>query len=234
MFWLVEVSIVLLAWHFLAKGLVALASAHGVTLPEMPLLKHVYIQFGVVILLCAWLLWRGESLSEFGLIKPTQWLKYIGQGILIFFACMLWDSLGRPIVDPIVASATGTGTHLAEQHFAPLRSNFGLLLYLIPVGWIVGGFSEEFLNRGFIMTRIAQILGETRWAWAVAIVLQAIFFGLGHAYQGPVGIVGIAVGSLITGTAFLLCGRNLWPLIIAHSLQDTLGFWAIYAGIAHG
>ena len=77
------------------------------------------------------------------------------------------------------------------------------------------------------------MLGETRVAWTAAIFLQAIPFALGHSYQGPVGVVAIYFGALIIGTSTVLWGRNLWPAIIAHGLQDTVGFLALYAGIAH-
>ena len=82
-------------------------------------------------------------------------------------------------------------------------------------------------------SRFAQLLGESRLAWIAAVVLQALPFALGHAYQGPVGVVAIFFSGLITGTGSLVWGRNLWPVIIAHGLQDTVGFYALYAGLAN-
>lgn len=104
---------------------------------------------------------------------------------------------------------------------------------LVPFAWVCGGFGEEMLNRGFIMTRFAQLLGGGRWAWIAAMVLQAIPFALGHTYQGPVGMAGIFVAGVIFGAARLLCRGNLWPVMIAHGLLDTLGFFLMYTGIIH-
>jgi hypothetical protein len=75
-----------------------------------------------------------------------------------------------------------------------------------PVGtWIFGGLGEEMMYRGFVMTRIAQLLGESRGAWIAALFLQAIPFALGHAYQGPVGMTGVFFSAVITGAGLLPC-----------------------------
>jgi len=33
------------------------------------------------------------------------------------------------------------------------------------------------------------------------------------------------------GTASVVWGRNLWPVMVAHGLVDTLGFTMLYLGI---
>jgi len=230
-----ELAVVLLLSYYGEKWVVEAAAALHFPLPELPLLKHVYVSFAFVLLVCLWIRLRGEPFSEFGLIVPTHWWRYIGQGVLIVVAVMLWDALLWPLIAPILVQATGTSATLAEQHFAPLRGNLGLLLYIVPFTWVCAGFGEEMLFRGFIMTRFAQILGGGRWAWIAAMFLQAIPFALGHGYQGPVGMVHVYVGGVIVGAGSMIFGRrNLWPVIIAHGLQDTIGFIALYAGVAQG
>jgi len=228
-----ELAVALLLADYVSAILVPLAGSVGIDLPNMPLLRHTYLLFGFFVLLAVWLRYRGEPLSDFGLVVPAHWLRYLWQGAAIFLVVMTFDILVRPMLDSFVAGVTGTSKTLAEQHFASVRGNLGMVLYLIPFGWIFGGLGEEFFYRGYVMRRAAQILGEGRAAWIVALVFQAALFGLGHAYQGPVGVVAIFLGALITGTGYLLCGRVLWPVIIAHGLQDTVGFLALYAGIAH-
>jgi len=80
------------------------------------------------------------------------------------------------------------------------------------------------------MTRLAQTFGESRTAWGLAIAGQALLFAFAHWYQGPVGMVPIGVGAVVTGIACVAWGRNLWPAIIAHGLVDTLGFTMLYLG----
>ena len=230
---LVELVVVLILDHYVSTWVVGAFDLAGLPLPLMPLFRHTYVFFSFIVLLALYVRLRGEKLSDFGLIVPARWLRYIGLGIVVFMAAMAYDLAVRPLLDATVASVTHTSATLAEQHFTALRGNNALLALSIAVGWVFGGFGEEFLFRGFIMTRIAQLLGGGRAAWIIALFLQAIPFAIGHAYQGPVGVVGIYFGALITGAGTLIWGRNLWPSIVAHGLQDTVGFLALYTGIMH-
>ena len=230
---LAELIVVLVLDHYVSTWVVGAFDLAGLPLPNMPLFRHTYVFFCFIVLVALYVRLRGERLSDFGLIVPTRWLRYIGLGIIVFIAAMAYDMAVRPFLDAFVAGVTHTSPTLAEQHFAPLKGNGPLLALSISVGWLVGGFGEEFLFRGFIMTRIAQLLGGGRAAWIAALFLQAIPFAIGHAYQGPVGVVGIYFGALITGAGTLIWGRNLWPSIVAHGLQDTVGFLALYTGIMH-
>ncbi len=64
-------------------------------------------------------------------------------------------------------------------------------------------------------------------------ISQAIAFGLIHGYQGPAQAISIGIGGAVYGAAFLLARRNLWPLIVAHGLNDMLGFIFLYSGVIH-
>jgi len=227
-----ELVAVLLLDHYFPEIVVKGLAAVHVTLPEIPLLKHAYLFFLFTVLLIAWLRYRGEALATFGLAPPQSWWRAIGIGVAIFVAIVAFDVIVLPFINPLVARLTNTSSTLAEQHFASLKGNLPMLLYLAPVSWLFGGFGEEFVARGYVMTRIAQVLGESRTAWIAALLLQAIPFALGHAYQGPVGMMGVYFAAVFYGLA-VFWGRGLWPAIIAHALLDTFGFFAMYSGIAH-
>jgi uncharacterized protein len=230
---LAELAVVLLASYKFPDAVKWIAAQLHVTLPEMPLVHRAYLYLLLSGLVCLWLIWRGEGLDAIGLIRPRRLHILAARGVLLFVLIMLWDLVGRPFVDPLIAHATGTSATLAEQIFAPLKGNLHLLLIMLPVAWIFGGLGEEILHTGFILTRMAQLLGEGRVGWTIAIALQAVAFAFAHAYQGPVGMAGIFVVSLIYGAGSVVWGRNLWPSMIAHGLLDTVGFIALYAGVAH-
>jgi hypothetical protein len=230
---LAELIAVVVLDHYFTTWVEAAFGLFGIVLPAMPLFQRTYLFFIFILLVCLWIRLRGEKFSDFGLIVPARWLRFLGLGLVVFIAAMAYDMLARPFLDAFVASVTHTSPTLAEQHFAPLKGNGPLLALSISAGWLVGGFGEEMLFRGFIMTRIAQVLGGSRAAWVLALLLQAIPFAIGHAYQGPVGVVGIYFGALITGAGTLIWGRNLWPSIVAHGLQDTVAFIAFYYGLIH-
>ncbi len=79
------------------------------------------------------------------------------------------------------------------------------------------GFCEEVMFRGYLMKQFA--------AWTridlAAVILQTLFFGVAHGYQGPRLMFVITVYGMLFGVlAMLRC--SLRPGMIAHTLQDTL------------
>lgn len=76
--------------------------------------------------------------------------------------------------------------------------------------------------------RFSALLGATWIAWSTAIVIQAIVFGLGHAYLGVSGALSAGVSAFAYGLFYMLAGRNLWPLILVHGIWDTLGISLVY------
>lgn len=90
---------------------------------------------------------------------------------------------------------------------------------LLPV---MAALPEEVIYRGFLMDRLTSIFGKGGWSSVWVVVVQAIVFGAIHFQWGIGGIIMTFVMGLVWGTAFLLCGRNLWIVIIAHSLGHVL------------
>jgi membrane protease YdiL (CAAX protease family) len=229
--WLaIEAIAVKLVHSFGPKLLVAAALVVGIELPAMPLLRRTYLAFAVILLLIAWLRWRREPLARFGLVAPQRPWLMLGLGAALAAFSILFNSLVRSVATPLIVAWTGANPHLDAQTFAAIEGNLPLYLMIIPSVWLFAAFGEEFLFRGYLMTRIAQVFGESRLAWALAIVGQAVLFALAHWYQGPVGMVPIGLGAVVTGIACVAWGRTLWPAIIAHGLIDTLGFTLLYLG----
>jgi len=90
---------------------------------------------------------------------------------------------------------------------------------MVVVGWVSGGFCEELFFRGHLIGLTRILLGGSRWAAAVALVLSTLYFGYSHAYQGLTGMIDTAGASLIFGLLYLWRGRLTAP-IIAHGLYD--------------
>jgi membrane protease YdiL (CAAX protease family) len=63
------------------------------------------------------------------------------------------------------------------------------------------------------------------------LILVSTIFGLGHAYQGAVGMLLVTYSGLIYGLLYILGKRNLWYTIIAHGTADTIAFLALYTGL---
>lgn len=166
---------------------------------------------------------RGEASAQFGLRRPHSLRRTVGIALAAMVACVAYSALVAPLVDPLL------GPDRAAETFAAVEGNAALLLTVLPLVWLFAALGEEFLYRGFLMTRLANAGGGSRAAWACAVVLQGLLFGTAHAYQGRPGVVGAAVYGLAYGLAARMSG-SLWPAIVGHGLLDTLGFVLLYLG----
>lgn len=109
------------------------------------------------------------------------------------------------------------------------RSACSLALFL-TLSWILAAFGEELCFRGFLLQRLARVLGGSQTAWIVALLVSSAFFGWGHTEQGAAGWVQEGLSGLLLGVLFLACQRNLAVPIIAHGISNTLAFVLIYLG----
>ncbi len=178
-------------------------------------------------LLLIWLvLWvGGGGLSELGLRRPAGWGKTIGIGIGTAVVLQATATLALlPLLQWLGADPPDI------SRFDEVRGDLGFFFTYVVVSWTTAGFGEELVWRGFLMGRVARLLGGGRSGWVAALIVTSALFGLGHAYQGPTGVVLTAFAALVFGLVYLAAGRNLWTVIIAHGTTDTLAFVAIYAG----
>jgi membrane protease YdiL (CAAX protease family) len=77
------------------------------------------------------------------------------------------------------------------------------------------GFCEEIMYRGYFQQQVRAITGSA----AVAVVAQALLFGLGHTYQGWKPVFVITILGLLYGL-LALWRRNLRSAMIAHAWSD--------------
>jgi membrane protease YdiL (CAAX protease family) len=101
------------------------------------------------------------------------------------------------------------------------------LMFMISMGWIVGGLYEEIVFHGFIFTRLEKML-KGKFAFALSFFFTALIFGLYHLQLGLDG----ALNALVIGAVYqgvMLCfKRNLWYSIVTHGMYNTLVMLLIY------
>lgn len=166
----------------------------------------------------------GESWPALGLARPTRPLR------------LLAASLGIAVLGYLVAVAAMVVAMqvlgwppMQSGRIASVQGNLPALLGILAIAWTTAAFGEELLFRGFLQGRLQVLLGARRGAGLLAAAVQALVFGLAHAYQGPTGIVVTGSLGLVFGLLYLRT-KSLWPLVIAHGLIDTLSLLALYAG----
>jgi membrane protease YdiL (CAAX protease family) len=87
---------------------------------------------------------------------------------------------------------------------------------------------EEVVVIGYLLTRLRQLGRSVPWAIGLAAVLRGSY----HLYQGFGAFVGNAVMGVIFGWFFLRTKRVM-PLIVAHTILDTVSFVGYVALSGH-
>lgn len=180
----------------------------------------VLVAFGALSL---WL--RGEGPRGVGLRRDPGWRRIALIGVT---AGVGYQFLSLYLVEPLTARLVGRLPDVSM--FAPLKGNVRLVLLYVAISWTLAGFGEEFVYRGYLLNRIAQLLGGARRAWLVGLCATTVVFGLGHAYQGASGVIDTALFGFLFGVLYVLAGRNLWVAVIAHGVADTTAFVLLFFG----
>ncbi len=102
------------------------------------------------------------------------------------------------------------------------RPNGSFALPLLFLASCCNGFAEELVIRGYLFSKIESYLSST----GAAILISTCLFASYHYYQGVASMFGIAAMGVIYGIVFSEI-RSLWPLAIAHTIADFVGWLSI-------
>jgi membrane protease YdiL (CAAX protease family) len=112
--------------------------------------------------------------------------------------------------------------------FALGQSHAKTIQLLLPQTWLEivlwialsasAGVCEEIVFRGYLQKQFQAITGSI----VLAVALQALVFGAGHAYQGFKQVVVISVLGALYGV-LAAWRKNLRPGMIAHTCSDIVG-----------
>ena len=169
---------------------------------------------------------KAGSFQDMGLRSPDSWPKLLGTtflyGVVIQFASTV-------LLEPLLERITGSAVDISALD--GIRGNFVMCLVWIAIGWLMGGFLEEFTFRGFVVTRVHKLLGSRPAAIWIAILVAAVPFGVAHMYQGPAGMIGTGLIGFLFGVIFLIHGYNLWYPVFAHGFVNTIAMILIYLDV---
>jgi membrane protease YdiL (CAAX protease family) len=170
---------------------------------------------------------RGVGWGDFGLARPKSW----GRTLLISLCVALAVFAAvKVIINPVIGAFPNLQPRDMSR-VAPLEGSLPNLIANLVGMYITAAFLEELLWRGYLIERLLDLVGKrSKLAWAIALLGSAAIFGLVHIDQGLAGMFKIGAVGLVFGLSYLAVGRNLWPLIIAHGLIDTLDFVSHYFG----
>lgn len=183
--------------------------------------------YSIPVLIFIWLFLRkqkenfeslGFSFKRFG-IKPL----FIGElsGIVLFFF-LTW--IFFPLLEKVADLAPA---NLGD--FAKLKGNTGFYIFLLIMGWIIGGFYEELVFHGFIFSRLEKIMAG-QYATIVSFLLTNMIFALYHVQLGTSGIINAFIAGAFYQALMLYYKRNMWYAIICHAVYDTIALTFMYGG----
>ena len=165
---------------------------------------------------------RNISWKDLGLRKPVSIKKTLFITIGILIAIPLSIMLFQLIKDFLPFSfAPDSSSENAVSKFGNLKGNWLLFLSIMPM-ILIESMLEEVLDRGFLINWFERLFSSITFATIIAVVLQAIIFGFRHSYDFSERSITVGIIGLIMGIAYVKFGRNLWPLIIAHCILNTM------------
>jgi membrane protease YdiL (CAAX protease family) len=168
------------------------------------------------IMLAALFVLNGETLADLNLHPGT-----LGRDLLLSLGLLATLLLGLLILGQVITRFGYEGVPDANLELGKaLAADPALMLvFLGPVIWLKAAVLEEF-SRVFFLSRLLRVYSSSADRFAV-LLLSSLMFGLGHIWEGPIGIVGTSVIGFILGWHYLKHGRVL-PLIVVHGVYDML------------
>ena len=190
-----------------------LAAAEPADVPRVRLWLYrqgIAIQWALTAATVALWAWQGRPWSWLGVVPQLTWgLLGVLAGLAIVVVYVLIHR-GRALDD--------------DEALARLRLQMRNLERMMPrsddeMRWfkrlaVTAGICEELLYRGYLIWYLGH-----RLALVPAVVIAALIFGLGHAYQGLRGILLTTLVGLFMSAIYLLSG-SLFACMMFHALMD--------------
>ena len=97
---------------------------------------------------------------------------------------------------------------------------------MLLVSWTLAAVGEEFAFRGYVQTRIREVM-PGRVGVLIAVLLSSLLFGLLHTEQGVIGIALTTIDAIFF-SVLRYRFHTLWASILAHGFNNTIGMVAFY------
>lgn len=196
----------------------------------VPHLGLIPLPFGyaIPILLFVWLYlkYQGEEFSNIGFSLKAFHLKAVVMGSLI--AILIFVFL-HYLFFPLWGSFFNIDD-VEVEWYQKIRGNTGFYIFILVMGWVVGGFYEEIVFHGFVFTRLEKII-PGKYATLIGFLLISILFGLYHIQLGTEGVMNAFLAGAGYHALTLYYKRNLWYGIFCHAAFDTIVITLLYLGL---
>lgn len=205
-------------------ALLTLGTAAVLLAPHLGVPMLLYPVFGLG--LCgAMLHWQRLDFSALGFRwRARKALPLLLGGLL----GVAYAALNYSVIGPLLARLLGEYPDLSDFDF--VRRSLGGYLLALLLAWVIGGFYEELVFRGFVQTMLLRQLPAHRTRTVMAAALTALLFALYHLQLGAFGVANALVFALIAAVLWQRWPDNLWYLIGFHACADMSAFTLIRLG----
>ncbi len=176
----------------------------------------------ILAVMGASLLLRREPLSTMGFRRVARAHRMVLQ---VLGLTMGWALLQLGLIMPLLEHLTGEKQDLSQLD--GLEGDLGMLVGLLALSWTLAAIGEELAYRGYVQTRITDVLGSGTTGVVIAVVLSSILFGLAHTEQGAIGVALTTLDALFF-SALRYRYRSLWASVLAHGFNNTIGLVAFF------
>ena len=168
---------------------------------------------------------RGGAFADLGFRRPERWARVPFQVAGILGAFIAVQTLGPLLVSSFIAMPEPD-----LSRYDSIAGNLGAAIGMALVLPLTASIPEEIIYRGFLIGRLSEIFGRDIRGASMTVLVQALTFGSVHFMWGTGGVIVTVIMGIVWGTAYLLCGRNLWIVILAHSTGHILFVIQLYLG----
>lgn len=180
---------------------------------------NVFLSDFTITVAVLFIIWgSGDSFKRFGLRVGKIWSAltifpfYLLHHAITWLSYVAWDFRLRD-----------TPTYLSlvlyqGRHFA-IDSNAHLISLICRV--LMSAFYQELVYRGYLITRLSDLLGR-RW---LAVIVATVLFGSVHLYQGIPSTATITIVGFLFSWQYLLT-KSVYPGTILHAFWNFMLYFA--------
>lgn len=191
-------------------GLFILSSLDGVIqgfpphrVTDQQLASLIFIELSATMVAVTYMRFRGHDMRKL-FPSPTVNGALVGGALYL-----LTLAIALPLQALLGHDATLSGTNGA---FHPE----GVSMAMVLLGSVVNGMYEEIFLLGFLQRALKP--SEGHFAVGTVLLVRLSY----HLYQGPGGVLFVAVFGVVAGYYYLKTGK-LWPAVVAHMIGDVVG-----------
>ena len=132
-----------------------------------------------------------------------------------------WSLVQVSLTMPLAAHLSGRKQDLSQ--FETVEGNVLLLLAFVALSWSLAACVEELAFRGYLLTRLREILGPSKISVIASVLKTKVLFGVMHSEQGLIGVLLVSLDAVVLSVVRIHYD-TLWAPVLVHGFNNTLGF----------